>query len=363
MSYRDSYIEVNLDAIKHNIKRFIEHTNKAFFAVIKANGYGLGDVEIANVANDCGAKYLAVSSLDEAISLREKGINQAILVLGYVKGEYIKKAKANDITLTATSLSWVKAVYKECTGVKIHLKINTGMNRLGLNDIQEVNEAITLLKDADIEGIYTHYACSDDNTNPLNQKQYDRFTSIVKESSFVFKYIHSSNSDAACKFEDELTNAIRVGLGMVGYSSYDIGLIPSVSLKSNVVNCHLVKKGETVSYGATFKAEKDSWIITLPIGYADGWIRKNQGRKVYIEEEYGEIVGKVCMDQMMVKVSKYYPLDSVVELFGEHISILDVAKDLDTIPYEILTLLSDRLTKKYYKSQKLIEVKAHRFER
>ena len=160
-----------------------------------------------------------------------------------------------------------------------------------------------------------------------------------------------TNSDAACKFEDELTNAIRVGLGMVGYSSYDIGLIPSVSLKSNVVNCHLVKKGETVSYGATFKAEKDSWIITLPIGYADGWIRKNQGRKVYIEEEYGEIVGKVCMDQMMVKV------------FGEHISILDVAKDLDTIPYEILTLLSDRLTKKYYKSQKLIEVKAHRFER
>lgn len=363
MSYRDSYIEVDLDAISHNIERFIRHTSKAFFAVIKANGYGVGDFEVAEVAIKAGASYLAVSSLDEAMSLREKGIKAPILVLGYVSVEHCVLAKSKDITLTVTSLAWAKRISSSCHGLKMHMKINTGMNRLGMNSIEEAKEAMNLLKEAELEGIYTHYACSDDEKNLLNQKQYLLFDTIVKGLDYKFRYIHSANTDAACKFDDDITNAVRVGIGMIGYSSYEMGLKPCVALKTNVVNCHQITKDESVSYGAVYHATKHEWIITLPIGYADGWIRKNEGRLVYVNGEYAPIVGRICMDQMMVKVTKPYDLDTPVELFGEHISIAQVAKDLSTIPYEVLTLLSDRLTKKYFSNKQLVQVKAHRFER
>ncbi|MFI3284132.1 MAG: alanine racemase, partial [Erysipelotrichaceae bacterium] len=350
MSYRDSYIEVDLDAIYHNIQTIQKKANKAFFAVIKANGYGLGDEEMAKIAIEAGAEYLCVSSLDEALSLRKKGICFPILILGYVDASYLSICKEHQLTLTTTSLEWVNQIHAEAKDLLIHLKVDTGMNRIGLKNVEEVKQALNLLREANIEGIYTHYACSDQVENKLNKMQYDSFKSIVEAVDYTFKFIHTSNSDAAISFKDEITNAVRVGIGMIGYSTDSNDLLPSVALKSKVIHCHQIKKGQSVSYSAHYTAEQDTWVLTLPIGYADGWIRQNEGRKVYVGQEYGEIVGAICMDQMMVRVSQPYPLLEEVELFGPHISIQSVAKDLNTITYEILTLLSDRLTKKYIRN-------------
>ena len=361
MNYRQSYIEVDLSKVEYNIKQFIKHSNKHFFAVIKANAYGLGAIKISKIAAQAGASYLAVSSLDEAIELRNANITLPILVLGYVNKDYVNVAVENNITLTATSLEFVKSI-RNVKNLKIHLKINTGMNRLGLNGIEEVNEAMKYLKYADIEGIYTHYACSDEKNHELNQLQYNRFKKIVTSIDYKFKYIHISNTDGSIIFNDNLTNSIRVGLGMIGFSSYDLDLKPTIKLYSEVSNCHMIKKGESVSYGAEYIADNDHYVLTLPIGYADGWLRANEGRKVYINGEYGIIIGRICMDQLMVKVNKPYSIDSKVELFGDHINLIDVSKELNTIPYEVLTLLSDRLTKKYFYNDKLIDIKTSRFE-
>jgi len=350
MFYRQAWEEINLDNLDFNLAYLKQKIgDKALIAVIKANGYGAGDYQVALRAIAHDAKYLAVASLDEAIALRYKGIKTPILVLGYVFSDQLLAAKKNNITITLTSLLHAQEIIKSrIDGLKIHLKIDTGMNRIGFKNINEVQEALASLKSTnDIEGIYTHFLDSGITNNPITTKQFNLFKSTIKQLNHSFKYIHTENSDAILDFNDDISNAVRAGIAMFGISSYQTQLKPVCSLYAKIINIKRVPKGETISYGGTYTTLKDEWIATIPIGYADGLIRQNQDRQVFIEGTSAQIVGRICMDQTMIKVDKPYKIGTIVELFGPNIAITDVAEYLATIPYEILTSVSDRITKIY----------------
>ena len=352
---RKTWLEINLDNLYFNCRYIIEHTHKKLIAIIKANGYGCGDVEIAKVALEAGASMLAVSSLDEAMALRNGGIEAPILILGYVDPMDARILIDNDIATSVVSLDWVKELVKNnIEGLKIHLKVDTGMNRIGIKDIDELKEAYTILKNAkaDVEGIFTHYACSDLDPNIKTNDQFNKFKQAYEALDADFKYVHCDNSDAAISYDENITNTVRIGIGLYGYVSYPSKLKRVISLYTTIINVKTVHEGETIGYGATYKCEHDEIIATLPIGYADGFIRRNSGRKLYVEGEYATLVGRICMDQCMIKLSKKYPVGTIVELIGEHIKMEDMANELGTIVHEIITNFNERLTRRYIKNGK-----------
>ena len=163
-----------------------------------------------------------------------------------------------------------------------------------------------------------------------------------------------SATDAAIIVDDDICNYQRIGIVLLGYSSYHTDLKPAVSLYSDVIMCKKLEKGETVSYGRNYTSDGNGYILTLPVGYADGLNRKNTGKKVFVENEYGTIVGSICMDQMMVLCDNPHEVDTPVEIYGEHINIKDRAKELGTISYELLTGLSDRLRRIYVQDNEIV---------
>lgn len=360
--YRDTFAEVNLDQLNVNFEEIAARTGKRkLIAVIKANGYGHGALYIAKEAVNFGFSMLAVSSLDEALTLRCEGIDADILVLGYTRVSDVSLAMYHNITLTATSLEWCRKVEKMMPSnkLKVHLKVDSGMNRLGMKSIEEVREAIALLEEKQIcvDGIFTHYACSDEEKEEMNQKQYHIFESIVETLKYPFNYVHSSNSDATIRqFRESVTNAVRVGLVMYGITDYDEKIKPILSLYTRLTHVHEVNREEGIGYSQTYHPSGKEWIGTVPIGYADGWIRSNQGRMAYIGDESCEFVGRICMDQAMIRLSKEYSVDTLVELIGPHCPLTRVAKELNTITYEIVCLLTDRVPRVYRKNGEIVAI-------
>ena len=358
--YRNSYVEVDLDKLEHNIKYFLDRNNKKMIGVLKANGYGLADYVEADTLQKLGVDFFAVSSLDEALRLRKHHIKGEILILGYVPEDALDIVKENDISIVTVSMDYIS--HNNLSDVKVHLKIDTGMNRIGVR-LDEVKDALNILlaQNAKVEGVMSHLSSADCDTDYTN-KQYALFKQAIEEMNYDFKYIHISSTDGSIILHDDICNYERIGLGLLGYSSYHTNLLPCVSLKSEVINVKQIEKGETVSYGRHFVSDGSGYILTIPLGYADGFYRSNTGKKVYIGGEYGTIVGSICMDQMMIHTDKYYKVGSVVELIGEHISAKDRAKELNTITYELLTSLSERLTRVYLKDGKVVRKIDLRFE-
>lgn len=364
MLTRQTWAQIDLDALKTNIETIKRTSNKALFAVIKANAYGCGAEIVARHALEYGAEYLVVSSMDEGLDLRKKGIEGNILVLSYTDPCFIDLAMEHHLTLTVPSLSWVQHCEKSnYANLKVHIKVDTGMNRVGICDLAELEKTLALLnlKHFDVEGIFSHYACSDNPDGIMVNKQFSRFYEAVQSLNYPFKWIHISNSDGALHYPDKITNAVRAGLAMYGIDSYHSNLKPVMSLYSRLIQVKRVPAGETIGYGATYTTEKHEWIGTLPIGYADGWLRKNQNGSCYLKGSVCTFVGRICMDQCMIKMPKEFPINSAVELFGAHISISDVAKRLDTIPYEIMTSVSDRVTRIYRKGKETVCIANSRF--
>ncbi|MDD8049372.1 MAG: alanine racemase [Thomasclavelia sp.] len=353
---RDTYAVVDLKKLKYNVEKVHSEFNKPLMAVIKANAYGHGYKEVASYLNDLDyIKMYAVATLPEAIKLRENNINKGILILGAVptSKEEIDLAIKYDITLTMVSLEYMHVLEKliDDKPLKVHIKLDTGMHRIGLTSKEEFEE---LLKTIDknkfvVEGVFTHFATADGDEKEY-QKQYNKFYDIVGDHKF--KYIHCCNSAAMHYHHDDKSNLGRIGITMygcdpAGNENNDFKQV--MSLYTKVVLVKKIHKGDKIGYGLTYKASEDEFIATLPIGYADGFIRANQGRKVYINGKYYEIVGRVCMDQMMVRVDESIKVGDKVEIFGDHISLESMAKDLNTISYEILCLISDRVERIYLK--------------
>lgn len=354
--HRDTYAIINLKYLKENIETTYKKFKRPLMAVIKADAYGHGYKEVASYIKDLDyIEMFAVATLPEAIELRELGIKKGILILGAVPTtkEEIELAIRYDISLTMISLDYMHHLQTLITDqpLKIHIKLDTGMHRIGLMSKEELDEMLQTI-DHDkfiLEGIFTHYATADGEIEAF-EKQQNMFYSLIDCQDF--KYIHCCNSAAMTYHQDTGSNLGRIGIVMYGIDpagNESDEYKQVMSLYSKVSMVKKIKAGDRVGYGLTYTAKQDEYIATLPIGYADGIIRKNQGRKVYINGSYFEIIGRVCMDQMMVKVDETIKAGDKVEIFGDHISLASMAKDLETIPYEIICLISKRVERLYIK--------------
>lgn len=314
--FRDTWAEINLDHIEANIHGLKEHlpNETEIIAVVKANAYGHGDVEVAQAALSAGAAKLAVAFLDEALKLRQAGIKAPILVLGAVRPEDVTVAGENGISVTAYSAEWLESAgkYLGKTSVNIHLKLDTGMGRIGIRDKKEFEQAISLIKGQQLfrlEGIFTHFATADEHDTAYFEQQYERFLELLQIVDTDGLIIHCANSAATLRFPTKAFNAVRFGISMYGLapsefikSTLPFPLYEAFSLHSKIVHIKKIKKGEKVSYGATYAAKEEEWIGTVPIGYADGWIRKLTGSEVLVDGRRVPIIGRICMDQLMIKL-------------------------------------------------------------
>jgi alanine racemase len=253
----------------------------------------------------------------------------------------------HDISVPAYCSEWVDAVLaNHPAGLKVHMKVDTGMNRIGFKNNDDLKSAFDRLKEAGcvMEGIFTHFCCADFDEVFTNM-QYDRFREAVEMLDYPLEWIHCDNSDATVWFKDDLSNACRIGISIYGINTYTDELRHPVSLHTTVTMVKKIKAGEKIGYGSTYTAMKDEIIATLPIGYADGFIRANKGRKVWCDGMFCEVVGNICMDQCMIDVTDLpVRVGDTVTLFGDNPKQLAaLARQANTIEYECLCLISARV--------------------
>lgn len=336
---RDTWVEINLEALAHNYNFYKTKTNKEVFGVIKANAYGHGDVEVAKKLQSLGVQVLCVSSLDEALHLRENGITTDVLIFSYVSPSDVRAYNAEQFIFTIPSMEWFSVVSE--MNVRLHLEIDTGMNRMGIKDIQEAKFILSSGKE--IEGLYTHFS-SAGNDEAETKRQLSLFKYIHSVLNYDFKWVHAGNSNGALSINDDFLNANRIGLGLYGYGHEC--LKPVLSWYTRVVHKQYLYKGESVGYDREYISDIDGYFATLPVGYADGFDMGNRGLDVYMNGSYHSIAGKVCMDQTMILVDDKTNVGDVVELLGEHRKGVDVANHLGTIIYVVLTGISARVQRK-----------------
>lgn len=352
--YRKTFIEYNLDNIYHNLDAYIKLTNKKMMLILKANGYGAIDYYLAGKLEKKGVDFFGVSSLEEALRLRNHNIKSNILVLGYASD--LEVVKKNDLSIIIPSSDFVDEYKEDLKDVRVHIKVNTGLNRLGLFK-EETKEVLNdLLKyGAKVEGIMSHLAKNEDEE--YTNEAYKDFKEIVESLDYKFKYVHVTASDSSIYLKDEISNYVRVGLGLFGYTNIpnNIGLIPAVKLMAEVIYSRQVKKGEGVSYSHHYISDGKGYINTVAIGYADGISKKHENQRVYVGSEEGKVVGTVCMDLMMVKTENKHKAGELVEIFGDRITLYDRRNDLDTNICNILTSINSRVTRVYIEDNKVID--------
>ena len=374
--HRDTWAEVNLDNIFENISSMKNRLRNgvSLFAVVKANAYGHGDYEVAKTALEAGADFLSVAFLDEALALRKKGILAPILVLGASRPESAALAADNGISVTVFDATWLekaKDLLKPGQVLQVHVKVDSGMGRIGIREKGQLLKVESLLNGEtcfNFQGIFTHFATADEIKTDFYEKQLASFKGMLSALIRRPEYIHAANSAASLRFSDPESNAIRMGISMYGLSPsmemkpiLPFPLKQAISLRTKMVAVKQLTKGESVSYGATYTAEGDEWIGTLPIGYADGWIRKLQGQEVLVDGSRVPIVGRICMDQCMVKLPRSYPVGTEVTLIGndgdESITVDEVAAKLETINYEVTCMIGARVPRVYIKDNQFIHVR------
>lgn len=361
---RPSRVEINETAIAHNVQHAIAGLpdQTALFAVVKADAYGHGLLRVARIAQAAGASGFCVAVLDEALALRRAGFTLPILVLGIIEPEYAPIAAANHIAVPVGDADWLRRAEKGLTEeslppLTIHLALDTGMGRIGFRTLPALQEALSVIAGQPafhIEGLFTHFATADEPDPTYFKMQVERFKTFLAALPERPKYVHVANSatslwHAACD-----CNLVRFGVAMYGLNpsgrsieATPYTLEPALTLKSSLSFVKQIEAGEAVSYGATYHAAKDEWIGTVSLGYADGWQRRLQGFHVLVDGQACEIVGRVCMDQFMIRLPHEVPAGTPVVLIGQSgdasISLQDVADYAHTIHYEIACGLSERL--------------------
>lgn len=381
VNIRPVWAEINLDNIINNIKEIKKNMNgEEIIAVVKANAYGHGAIDVAPILVENGADRLAVSMLSEALELRENGIIVPILILGYTDVEFSEELINNDIEQTVYSLDYAIELSKraEALGmcINIHIAVDTGMGRIGfLPNKKSVEEVVKInnLRNIKITGVFTHFSNADEEDKSYAYNQIDKFKSFIEEvekREVNLGLKHISNSASIIDIEDAYYNGVRPGIILYGYYPSDyvnkdkLKLMPALSLKCQVIHVKELPKGEYIGYGRKFRTERDSVIATLPIGYADGYIRAlYEKANVIINGKLAPVIGKICMDQCMVDVTDIGPVkvgDEVI-LLGEDNGLKNnadnMAKMLDTINYEILCMIGRRVPRIYIREAKVINVR------
>jgi alanine racemase len=365
---RPTRMEIDLRNLSHNLNVVQERVgDRKIMGVVKANAYGHGLVEISKHLEKENIDYLGVAFVEEALRLREAGIQTPILVLGGLDNNQIEMFLENNITITGSSIEKLKAISEKAGEInkvaKVHLKIDTGMGRIGVqwDRVEPFIKHAFKLPNIKIEGIFSHFISSSLDLD-LTKKQIERFNSALK---VVDKYtnreeviIHISNSGAvANNIESAFFDMVRTGLSLYGYSpieSFQSKLKPITTFKTKVSYFKVLEKNSTVGYDATYTTKKKTRIVTLPVGYADGYARSlsNKG-KVIIREKAYQIAGRICMDQCMVDIGpngEAYNGDDVL-LWGEDgknsIDLWEISKLANRSIYDMLCAISQRVPRVY----------------
>lgn len=378
---RPTWAEINLDNIAHNIQAVKERLRPEceIIAVVKGNAYGHGAVEVARAALEAGATRLAVSMLEEAWQLRQAGIAAPILVLGYTPPAQGGLAASLNISLTVydqeQTLALLEAARASGAVLKVHLKVDTGMGRVGAQpeDVLALASWLQERSDCELEGIFTHFARADEEDPNPTLVQLERFQAVLKqleEAGIHIPLAHCANSAAALRFPASHLAAVRLGIAMYGFypspllRELGVELKPAMTLKTTVTHTKWLPSNSPISYGGRFVTGRPSYIITLPIGYADGLSRSlsNQGW-VLVGGRKIPLVGTICMDQCMADATQVPQVkvgDEVIiwgEGQGQSLPADDVAAHIGTIVYEVISLLGRRVPRVYYRHGKVIGVR------
>ncbi|NLV76083.1 MAG: alanine racemase [Tissierellia bacterium] len=377
---RPTWVEINLDNLAHNIREIRKITKKdtLITAVVKANAYGHGSIEAAKVFLENGADRLAVATLSEAIELRKAKIYAPILVLGYIpKSQYPLAIKWN-ISQTIYNYESAKILsnISQDLGEKsiIHIKIDTGMGRLGFlpkDDSVEDIVKISQLPNLEIEGIFSHFSKADERDKGYTIYQFESFMDMVKKLDNRGVYIpikHISNSAAIIDLPQYHLDMIRPGIMLYGYYPSEevdkdrIVLRPAMTLKTKVSNIKKVPKGSYISYGGLYVTEKESKIATIPIGYADGFSRLLTSKaEAFVKGHRVPVVGRICMDQCMLDVSNVedVDIDDQIVLFGYEEgqpTVEEIANKLNTNSYEVICMVGRRVPRVYIQDGQIIKI-------
>jgi alanine racemase len=386
MDHPLTWAEIDLKAYAHNIRelRRITRPPARLMAVVKANGYGHGAVEVAREALLNGAQYLGVARLNEAIALREAGLEAPILILGYSSPELAPLLIKYELTQTVYSLSTASALSEQAVRkgekINVHLKVDSGMGRLGLllestsgspdktaiqNTVQTI-ESITRLPGLTVEGIFTHFATADSDDKSYADLQLQRFMELLnglQKEGLAPPMKHAANSAAVIDIPDSHLDMVRPGIATYGLHPSDevnkhiIDLKPVMTLKGRIIHVKEVAPGFNISYGITFQTKTHTTIATVPVGYADGFNRLLSSRgHMLVHGCRVPIVGRVCMDLTMLDVGGVadVTLEDEVVVFGkqgnEAVTADEIAADLDTINYEVVSTITGRVPRVYLRS-------------
>jgi len=360
---RPTWAEINLDSLIHNfgtLKALIG-PGVAVLSVVKADAYGHGAVEVAGALAEAGTDMLGVATVEEAVELRDYGLELPILLLGGIRPEEAWVAVEHSLTPTIYSIETAKALdYESARAGKrtpYHLKIDTGMARLGVDapDAGEFAAALAGYTNIYMEGVFTHLSSAFLETPETTNEQLALFgdaVRAVRENGHSPAYAHSANSVAAVRFPASRMDLVRPGIILYGAGVEGVpGLKPVMKLKTRIIQLKKVPKGTKVSYGGTYITEKPSVIATLPIGYADGYARSHSNRaRVSVKGGLAPVAGAVCMDLTMIDVTGIpgAAVGDEVVLFGdENVSADAAARWADTISYEVLSTTGKRIPRRY----------------
>jgi len=364
---RPLWIEVDLGALRSNLAKIRSSLgdNVTIVATIKQSAYGHGLIPVANELAAQGIDFFGVGSIEEAISLREEGLKGSIIVLSAVLDKFVSHFLEQDVIPTIVDLDFAKKLNKEAAKankvIPVHVKIDTGMGRLGLHYKQARTfiKQLKKLSNISLEGIYTHFpvADSDSEFTKFQIDVFNGFVSQLNKEGIFFKFCHCANSIGIMNYPGAHFNMVRPGLILYGINpclELDLDLEPVLSLKSKVIFVKNIAKGMSVSYGRTYIAKRARNIATVSVGYADGypWILSNRSQ-VIIGNDFYDVAGRVCMDHIMVDLKNTESIKAGQEVIligkGKDIEITaqDLASWADTIPYEIVSRLSLKIPRVY----------------
>lgn len=377
---RRTWAEIDLDALKHNYHQLRKKIGPEvkFLGVVKADAYGHGSIMVAKTLEKEGADYLAVSSIDEAMELRINGIVMPILILGHTPKEQVERLIEYDITQAVTckakAVEYSNEAVKLGKSLKIHIKVDTGMSRLGYlcddaffdNGVKGICEALKMPGLVG-EGIFTHFAVSDEagtECEEYTRHQFQLFcdviSSVEKEWGQKFALKHCANTGAVARYPQTFLDMVRPGLLLYGYGEFagELGLIPVMTLKTTVSTIKIYPKATAISYGGIYKTEDTTRVGVVPYGYADGFFRSFSNKcELMTKEGPAPQIGRICMDMCMIDLTGKPGVDvgSEVEIFGKRNSIDKMARVAGTIPYELTCAVSKRVPRSYMENGKVID--------
>lgn len=374
--HRPTEAIVDLNAIQHNVRVMLEQMDddQKLYAVVKADGYGHGAPQVAEAALAAGAKGLAVATVDEAIELRQRGHRFVpILVMGLTDPRGIAEIIYYNLTVTVSGLDFFEKAYQQLAEtdhlsilddakLRFHLKLDTGMGRIGLTSVEEVKAFAAAVQEIawlDWEGVFTHFATAGGGPEDYIDYQWQQWLELSAAVPESVSVRHYANSAMGLWYPREpKSDIVRYGIAMYGVDPKDqlpsatkVSLKPALSIVSEIVHVKKVPAGSHISYGATYCADVDQWIATVPIGYADGWLRRFKDTPILVDGQACPVVGTINMDQLMIQLPAEYPIGTTVTLLGQdgslenHVS--NLAKVTDTIGYEILCGIGGRVPRIY----------------